>query len=98
MQLKLCPSIYNCNSFEIQFQASHKPMERKTNISFKQKRHRKTLNENPFDLNLGPCSCLPQRAKRNYFVSYPFPLINSKTCGAIPNGQISFQHMQLFLR
>jgi hypothetical protein len=31
-------------------------------------------------------------------VSYPFPLINSKTCGAIPNLQFSFQHMKMFLR
>jgi hypothetical protein len=88
----------NCNSFAIQFQASHKPMERKTNISFKQKRLRETLNEHPFDLILVHCSCFHQRAERNYLVSYRFPLINSKTWGATPNGQFSFQHMQMFLR
>jgi hypothetical protein len=38
-----------------------------------------------------------QRAKRNYFVSYHFPLINSKSWGATPNGQFSFQHTKMFV-
>ena len=72
-------------------------MERKTNISIKQKRHRETLNEHEFGLILVHCSWFHQRAKRNYFVSYLFPLINSKTWGATPNGQFSFQHTKMFV-
>jgi hypothetical protein len=70
-------------------------MERKINISFKQKRHREPLNGHAFDLILVHCSCFHQRAKRNYFASYLFPLINSKTWGATPNGQFSFQHTKM---
>jgi hypothetical protein len=72
-------------------------MERKTYISSEQQRHLKTLIEHPFYLIVVHCSCFHQRAKRNYCVSYLFPLINSKTCAATPNGQFSFQHMKMFV-
>jgi hypothetical protein len=58
--------------------------------------HRDTLNEHAFDLIVVHCSCYHQRAKRNNFVSYPFPLINSKTCGAITNGNFLFTTCKVF--